>query len=484
MEAARTREVYSHEKETFIIIHTPVLRRLDTVSSGAERLYNRLREYSDSKYKPVFPKVKTLASRLDVSEESIRRYIKELEEGEIIRVERKQGGRNRYCFITDETYTKSDTTQVTGNAHKNEGCNTPQNRGDINLARSLPPGTLCCNTPQNRGDINHICSVFPHTHSCNTPQNRGDINPMSTMIMSRRCCNTPQNRGDINLEPFNQERLASCNTPQNRGDINQLHPELVELVCCNTPQNRGDINHINLELDQNSTTTKHIPKSKNVVVGFPSEKNSAKVTNHSTVQNTTPDKNHQAKLISKFHNAVSKLDKPLPQPDIPIADSLIESLTLEHGESWITFLLAYLYFYLSQSSTKILNPSGFLKWLSTENSYSFEAFFQYLDGLFKKQERKKRVEKRIDPMEIEDRLRKEYYELQEKVVQEFQKEHIDKYTDIRTQIEDEQEYSNMFNKRGSRGFEVMVRKSVFQKICEVEKLAVPRDFEVYRRSKI
>jgi len=113
-------EVYPQPKgqsyTTFVIIHNHIYDILDTVSAQAERLYRILRQYSDARYKKCFPKTKTLAAKMDVSQDSITRYLKELVNAGLIEIKQHQRfNRNEYHFLSQTEFriqnsgTSSDT---------------------------------------------------------------------------------------------------------------------------------------------------------------------------------------------------------------------------------------------------------------------------------------------------------------------------------------------------------------------------------------
>ena len=100
MGATQPQEQYA-QKKTFFIVRDDVHEILiKNVSAQAERLYYLLRSYSDANHKSCWPKVSTLAERMRCSPDSITRYLKELEQVKVIRVERnRKTGRNTYHFI-------------------------------------------------------------------------------------------------------------------------------------------------------------------------------------------------------------------------------------------------------------------------------------------------------------------------------------------------------------------------------------------------
>ena len=119
------------QKKIFVIIHNNIYKKLDNVSAQAERLYRILREYSNAEYKAVFPKTKTLATRMKVSLDSITRYIKELVREKLIVIKKnKHSNQNIYHFNT-ENITSSNKIHAALKAGKTQDT-TPHDCGNIN----------------------------------------------------------------------------------------------------------------------------------------------------------------------------------------------------------------------------------------------------------------------------------------------------------------------------------------------------------------
>lgn len=85
----------------FTIIDNDILNNLiGRVSPQSITLYILLRSYSDNNYKPCYPSVKLLASRMACSESSINRYLNELEEVQVILIKKGKYNKNIYHFNT------------------------------------------------------------------------------------------------------------------------------------------------------------------------------------------------------------------------------------------------------------------------------------------------------------------------------------------------------------------------------------------------
>lgn len=206
------RDVVSEEKNTsiipFTLIHKPILDRLFTeVSGGAFKLYCLLRTYSDGSYKPVFPKTKTLANRLDVSQDSITNYLKELEKNHFIEIKRTPGKRSVYHFITDfkDETTRENSAQVSENCPENH----PKNFGHNNY-NNLELDIKSTTTEQDPGEEpSSVDVVYEQSTSKKNPQ-------PTAKYQSQQTAPTVKNKSIPEPNPFLEQTISKYHTLKNK----------------------------------------------------------------------------------------------------------------------------------------------------------------------------------------------------------------------------------------------------------------------------
>jgi DNA-binding MarR family transcriptional regulator len=120
---------YDKKEIPFIKIPTEILnnKKFFNLSPRAFLLYAHLRNYSSGNYNYCYPSTNTLTQKMGVSRQTISSLIKELEEFQLIRVERNKGFVNRYYFILDN----KNLELVKNNYSKNKS-NSKSNK-DLNL---------------------------------------------------------------------------------------------------------------------------------------------------------------------------------------------------------------------------------------------------------------------------------------------------------------------------------------------------------------
>lgn len=199
------------KNKSFIIIHNSIYEQLDRVSPQAERLYRILRSYSDVDYKSCYPSTKTLASRMKVSDETVRRAIKELEKQELIHVQRNcRGNRNIYHFESP---------------HTDVGTLNFEDREPTNMTEESP----------------QICEVYNKQESKNQDSEQQQTTEQEKQVYQKQTVVAVDNSDELSelLDEYRRLKSKLDKPPDNKdtfsksftSNLNKQHnPELVSLV--------------------------------------------------------------------------------------------------------------------------------------------------------------------------------------------------------------------------------------------------------------
>lgn len=164
-----------------------------TLSHGAVRLYSVLMTYADNTNRAAFPSRKTIATDMGVSDRSITRFIKELEDRKILTVERRRNRRtgnfyaNHYVLQFDEV---AETNQK-----------PPEDTSGTRRVDKIAPLTRPTNL------ITRPTSV--------SPSSKDDAHIPPSSKDDAECCTTalPTEEPVHNTRHINQQSKAAANDP-------------------------------------------------------------------------------------------------------------------------------------------------------------------------------------------------------------------------------------------------------------------------------
>ena len=105
------------KKESFAPIPNSILRRSD-LSPGSKLCYGRLLQYQGNR-EAAYPSIAALAEELAVTPRQTQKYIKILEAGKFIKINRSPGNRNSYTILNDNLDT-NDSSPLNNNSVSNE----------------------------------------------------------------------------------------------------------------------------------------------------------------------------------------------------------------------------------------------------------------------------------------------------------------------------------------------------------------------------